>query len=242
MTSHTAHGTAPETRVALVSGASRGIGAAIAERLHNEGWALSLGMRQPVIPGWADQGQRVQSVEFDACDTTSEARWMSAASERFSRLDAVIASAGLMIPGSIIDVTDEELDAMWQVNAKSPRRLIAAAWPHLQHSGYGRVIIVGSLSGKRVAASGSSAYAMTKHAAVALAHATRKTGWDHGIRATALCPGLVATDMARQITDRPASQMTTPGDVAHLASLALNLPNQASMAELSVNCDAGELF
>lgn len=229
-----------DRRVALISGASRGIGAAVAQRLHAEGWAVSLGMRQPVLPDWADD--RVQVAGYDATDPQAAGRWVAEAAERFGRIDAVVANAGIMLPKTVIEVSDAELDAMLEINVKAPRRLAAAAWEHLAASGRGRVIVLASLSGKRVKSPGSGAYAMTKFAAVALAHGLRHAGFDRGIRATAVCPGFVATDMAAAITDRPAAAMTQAHDLARIIALLLDLPNEASTAEFCVNCQLEESF
>ena len=228
-----------EDRVALVSGASRGIGRAIAERLLADGWRLSLGLRAPA-DGRAD-GDRLQILSYDAREG-GEAVWVAAALERFGRIDAIVANAGIIVPKTVIEGTDEELDAMWEVNVKAPRRLAQAAFPALAASGRGRIIIIASLSGKRVKSPASGLYAVTKHAAVALAHALRQTGFDQGIRATAICPGFVATDMARGLTTRSEAEMTRPEDIARLVAIALDLPNAASVAELAVNCQAEELY
>ena len=226
-------------RVALVSGASRGIGAAIAARLAAEGWRLSLGMRQPKAPKGV--GDDAQIVPYDATGA-AEGAWVEAALARFGRIDAVVCNAGLMAPKSVIDVDDETLDAMWEVNVKAPRRLIQAAWPSLTSIGRGRVVIIASLSGKRVKSAASGAYAMTKHAAVALSHGVRQAGWEAGVRSTAVCPGFVATDMARAITNFPEEKMTRPKDVARLVSLALDTPNEASVSELHVNATLEEFY
>jgi NAD(P)-dependent dehydrogenase (short-subunit alcohol dehydrogenase family) len=228
-----------EERVALISGAGRGIGRAIAECLRDEGWWLSLGMRGATERLAEDD--RLQVVTYDA-RAGSEREWVEAALDRFGRIDAVIANAGIIIPKTVIDGSDEELDAMWEVNVKAPRRLAQAAFPALAASGRGRIVIVASLSGKRVKSPASGLYAVTKHAAVALAHGLRQTGFDQGIRATALCPGFVATDMARGLTDRAEAALTSPADVARLVAMVLNLPNTASVAELAVNCQAEELY
>jgi NAD(P)-dependent dehydrogenase (short-subunit alcohol dehydrogenase family) len=76
---------------------------------------------------------------------------------------------------------------------------------------------------------------MSKFAAVALTHGLRHAGWDQGIRATAICPGFVATDMATAISDVDPAVMTQPEDVARLVELALDLPNTASVPEVAVN-------
>lgn len=225
--------------VALLSGASRGIGLAIARRLTADGWRLSLGMRTPTPLEEVDP--EAQLIAHDATKA-DEAAWVEAARGRFGRIDAVIACAGVMAPKSVIEVDDETLDGMWEVNVKSPRRLISAAWPDLAAAGRGRVVVVASLSGKRVKSEMSGAYAMTKHAAVALVHGVRQAGWTSGVRATAVCPGFVATDMARAITNFPEEKMTRPEDVANLVALALAAPNEASVAELHVNCNLEESY
>ena len=230
-----------DERVAMISGANRGLGAAVARQLTNQGWRLSLGMRSPEPPDWVANDERVQTHRYEAT-AGEEQSWVSATLDQFGRIDAVIANAGIMIPGSVIEAEDADLDAMYEVNVKAPRRLAKSAWPALKACGSGRVIIVASLSGKRVASPRSSLYSMTKYAAVALAHGLRHEGWEHGIRATALCPGLVSTEMGKGLFPDKANDMTTAEDVARLASLALDLSNTASVAELHVNCANGEIF
>jgi NAD(P)-dependent dehydrogenase (short-subunit alcohol dehydrogenase family) len=124
---------------------------------------------------------------------------------------------------------------MWEVNVKGPLRTIRAALPHLKASGSGRVVTVASLSGKRIK-NRNAGYAMSKFAAVALTHAVRELGWEHGIRATALCPGFVATDMTAKVTSFPRDAMIRPQDLAELVATVIALPNTASVAELLVNC------
>ena len=230
-------------RVALISGASRGIGAAVAETLFAEGWAVSLGMRAPALPDWAAADPtRVHLFAYDATDRAAPAAWVADAMTRFGRIDALVANAGISIPKTVVEISDDEFDLLTEINVKAPRRLAAAAWDALCQSGRGRVIVLGSLSGKRVKSARSGAYSMTKFAAVALAHALRHTGFDKGVRATAVCPGFVATDMAAALTERPAEQMTSPRDLARVISLLIALPNEASVAEFCVNCQLEESF
>lgn len=233
----------PQSPVALISGASRGIGDHIAAELLRQGWRVSLGMRRPALPAWASGHEdRVQLFAYDAEDITGEARWVEAALERFGRIDALVANAGIMIPKSVIEADDDDIDAMMAVNVKAPRRLAKAAWDSLCATGRGRVIILASLSGKRVKSPGAGSYSLSKFAAVALAHAIRQAGFDQGVRATAVCPGFVATDMAAALTDRPAELLTQPGDLAHIVAWLLALPNSASVAEFAVNCQLEECF
>ncbi len=219
-------------RVAMISGANRGIGAAVATHLAVAGWDLSLGMREPTV---SKGPPHALFHPYDADASQAEANWVDATLARFGRIDAIVCNAGLMIPKTAISITELEMAAMFNVNVFAPQRLAQAAWPTLRASGRGRVVVICSLSGKRVASADSGAYAMTKFAAVALTHALRHAGWHDGVRATAICPGYVATDMATAITDMDPRTMTQPEEIARLVEVALNLPNTASVPEIMVN-------
>ena len=219
-------------RVVMISGAGRGIGAAIASALAQRGWRLSLGVRTPEqVAGRAEALVH----RYDAREPGSERVWVAATAARFGQIDAVVNNAGIMIPKSVVEADDAELDAVLDVNVKAPLRLVRAAWPYLAATGRGRVVTVVSLSGKRVKSAGSGLYAMSKFAALGLAHAIRHAGWEKGVRSTAICPGLVATDMARSVTDLPPEAMTQPEDLARIVALILELPNTASVAEIPIN-------
>ena len=223
-----------EKFTALVSGANRGIGAAIAARLHRDGWNLSLGMRRPQRPAWDPEGA-CHLYRYDA-EAGVEDAWVAAALDAFGRVDAVIPSAGIMTPGTIIEADDEQIDRLMSVNLKAPRRLVKAAWTELERSERGRVIVLGSLSGIRVKRAEFGLYSVSKFAVVGLAHAIRHAGWDAGIRATAVCPGLVDTAMAHAISDREPSQMSDPHAIADAVAMLLSLPDNTSVAEFHVNC------
>jgi len=228
-------------RVAMISGANRGIGAAIAGHLADLGWHLSLGLRQPERFTAPPGGPTTLACRYDAEDPASEAAWVDATVGRFGRIDAVIANAGMMIPKTVIEADDKDLDLLFQVNVRSPLRLVRAAWPWLTQSGRGRVVTLVSLSGKRVKTAGSGLYATSKFAALAMTHAIRHAGWEFGVRATAICPGFVATDMAIAVTDRNPEDMTQPSDVARLVGMVLDLPNTASVAEIPINSTLEEM-
>jgi NAD(P)-dependent dehydrogenase (short-subunit alcohol dehydrogenase family) len=228
----------PANRVVLISGASRGIGLAIALNLHAKGYALSLGLRRtsplPAALARLDP-TRIHVARFDATDWATHAAWVAGAIERFGRIDALVNNAGIGLDGTIRDATEEALDSMWAVNCKAPLNLTRCALPHLEASGSGRVINVASLSGKRVA-NVNVGYAMSKFAVMALTHATRREGWDKGVRATAVCPGFVRTDMTAGVTKFPREDMIDPADLAELVATVIALPNTAAIAELLVNC------
>jgi NAD(P)-dependent dehydrogenase (short-subunit alcohol dehydrogenase family) len=229
----------PSDRVILISGANRGIGRAIAERLYRDGYSLSLGARQPeslkpVVAGM--KPGRVLTHRYDAGKAPSAAAWITAAARRFGRIDGLVNNAGVGMNFTVEDEDESALDKMWTVNTKGPLRLIRAAFPLLKASGTGRIVNIVSLSGKRVAGDGLTGYAMSKFATMALTHAVRYSGWEYGIRATAICPGYVATDMTVDVTALPPEKMIQPDAIAALVATVLSLPNTASVAEIPVNC------
>jgi NAD(P)-dependent dehydrogenase (short-subunit alcohol dehydrogenase family) len=125
---------------------------------------------------------------------------------------------------------------MWAVNVKGPFRLIRLALPHLEKSGHGRIINIASTDGKRYRDGVSIAYSMTKHAVMALTHAAKFAGWEHGVRVTALCPGAVDTELVASIPGvTPPANRIVPDTIADTASFLLSLPNTASVAELVMN-------
>jgi NAD(P)-dependent dehydrogenase (short-subunit alcohol dehydrogenase family) len=215
----------------MVSGAARGIGREVLRRLHGSGWLVSAGVRDPSkLPATQD----LLVHRYEAEEEGSAEAWVAATVARFGRLDAVVNAAGINPMARMLDSDETAHDAMWRVNVKGPMRVIRAAWPHLVASGEGRVVNIASLSGKRVA-NENTGYAMSKFALVALTQEVRRQGWEHGIRATALCPGFVATDMTAQAAF-PRERMSRPEDVAVLVETVLRLPNTATVGEIRVNC------
>lgn len=222
----------PEGRVAMVSGASRGIGRAVAERLLASGYVVSAGVREPgAMPALAG----LVAHRYDAAEAGGAEAWVAATVARHGRVDALVNVAGISTPARLLDDDETPFDAMWSINAKAPMRLIRAAWLHLVAAGEGRVVNVASLSGKRVR-NENLGYAMSKFAVMALTQEVRRLGWAHGIRATAVCPGFVATDMTARVTRHPRDAMTRPEDVAAMIEGVLRLPNTATVAELLINC------
>lgn len=229
---------APDDRVIMVSGASRGIGRAVTERLLSAGFRVSAGLRQLHA---LVATERLMTYQYDAERIENARDWVEATVSRFGALHGLVNVAGLNTRVELTDPEEAQLDALWTVNVKAPLRLTRYALPYLRACGYGRVVNVVSLSGKRVRNS-NVGYAMSKFALVALTHGVRQAGWQDGVRATALCPGFVATDMTIGVTKVPRQQMTDPGDLAMLVETILRLSNTASIAELLVNCQLEDML
>lgn len=218
-------------RIVMVSGASRGIGRAVVERLLASGFRVSAGMRDP---SRLAESERLMTHRYDAEDAKSPLAWASATVARWGGVDAIVNAAGINPRVRVSDEGESELDDMWRVNVKGPLRLVRATLTHLAVCGHGRVVNLGSLSGKRVGS--NVGYAMTKFAVVALTHGIRREGRAAGIRATVICPGYVATDMTLNDDEIPRHEMSQPDDIAHLVETALMLPNNASVSEMLVHC------
>lgn len=222
----------PADRVVMVSGAARGIGRAVVERLLADGFRVSAGVRASGLK----PSDRLLVHRYDAESPDSARAWRDATLARFGALHGLVNAAGVSLPGATLaDAGEDALDAMWLVNVKAPLRLIRLLLPALRQGGDGRVVNVSSLSGKRVA-NANVGYAMSKFALLALTHAVRREAWDDGVRATAVCPGFVATDMTAGVATVPRERMTQPADIAALVAMALLLPGTANVAELLVNC------
>jgi NAD(P)-dependent dehydrogenase (short-subunit alcohol dehydrogenase family) len=218
-------------RVILVSGASRGLGLSIVQQLLQAGYTVSAGVR--TVASLKPQ-ERLLVCPYDAEDPDAGQRWVEATVAQFGRIDGVVNCAGINPRVRVLDEGEDALDSMWRVNVKGPLRVIRAALPHLIKAGNGRVINVASLAGRRVGS--NVGYAMSKFAVVALTHGVRQECWDQGIRATALCPGYIATDMTAGETEVEPEHMTQPQDLSEMVEVLLRLPNNLSVAELLVNC------
>lgn len=229
----------PHGRVVMLSGATGGIGAAITRRLSQDGFRLSLGVRdvdaaREAFPAIETEGGLI--CRFDAGEADTAKAWVDATAAHFGQIDVLINNAGVLRQVFFDEGDEELLDELWTVNVKAPFRLIRHALPHLSETGGGRIINVGSTDAKRYRAGVSVGYAMSKHALMAMSHAAKAAGWEHGVRVTALCPGAVDTPMIQSIPGvTPVDERIQPDDLAGIVAFLLGLPNNASVPELVVN-------
>jgi 3-hydroxybutyrate dehydrogenase len=185
-----------ERRAVIVTGAARGIGRAIAERLEHDGMQVLACDLQPDPDG--------PGLPFAADLATREGNSgaVEAALERFGRLDAVVANAGLQHVSPVESFDEDQWDRIVAVLLTSPFLLAKHAWPALRESGEGRFVAIASAHAL-AASPFKSAYVSAKHGVLGLVKTLALEGADDGIAAVAICPGYVRTPLVeRQIADQ----------------------------------------
>jgi len=178
-------------KVAFVTGASRGIGAAVARGLSNEGVAVALASRSGDDLGLPDAlGLSCDVRHLDQVETA-----VATTVEHFGRLDICVANAGVGSYHSLADTPVEHIEEMVDVNLKGTIYAIRACIPHLIASHEGDVVTIASEAGRR-GLPGEAVYCASKFGQVGLTRALDHELREHGVRCTNVCPGGVATDFA----------------------------------------------
>jgi NADP-dependent 3-hydroxy acid dehydrogenase YdfG len=216
-------------KVVAITGASAGIGAASARALAERGARVVLGARRrerlEELAAELDDGVAV--VEMDVRDPADSKALVDTALERFGRLDALVANAGIGAYGGIMDLSDEQLRDMMDTNVAGTVWPIRAAVPHFLERGEGDIVIVASVAGLR-GAGDEAVYAATKFAQVGLAGGLDRELRQKGIRVSTICPGGTATEFAMgagRTPDMPGlDDMLRPGDVAAAVVTVLSQP------------------
>lgn len=219
-------------RVAIVTGAGRGIGRAIANRFAREGCRLVLCDEDArelhaTAAAIAYGGTPAVALTCDVCSAEAPALLVQAAIERYDRLDILVNNAGVVEVGYIHTVCDSEYNRVMEVDVHAVIRMIRAAVEPLKSSGRGRIINLGSVEGIRGSAP-LPLYCAAKHAVVGLTRATALQLGRHAITVNAICPGPIETDMLRPhlptpdskrrlVRHIPAGRLGTPNDVAGVA-------------------------
>lgn len=216
-------------KVAAVTGASAGIGAATARALVAEGASVVLGARRRArLEQLADElGDRAAVVEMDVREPADAERLIATTMERFGRLDALVANAGIGAYGGIMDLDDDQLRAMMDTNIAGTVWPIRAAVPRFLATGGGDIVIVASVAGLR--GNGDEAvYAATKFAQVGLAGGLDRELRERNIRVTTICPGGTSTEFAMGAGRTPGmpglANMLRPEDVAEAVVTVLRQP------------------
>ena len=190
-----------EGKVAIVTGAGRGIGAAIARRFAGEGAAVVLAQRseaegERVAAGILKEGGRARSVVADVRDEASVEQLVGETVEREGRLDIVCANAGVGFRGSVVETSTADWDGVMDANARGVWLCLKHGIPPMAAAGGGSAIVVASVA-SFVAFPVDAAYCASKGAALML---TRQAALDfakQNVRVNAVCPGFIDTPMLR---------------------------------------------
>ena len=219
-----------EGKVAVITGASRGIGASVARMLDAQGVKLGLASRSGDNLGIAD----AVAQPCDVRDAEQVNAIVQATVDRFGRLDIVVANAGVGAYGPFLELKPEHLEEMIDVNLKGTLYAVRAALPHLIESGEGDVITLASEAGRR-GIPFEAVYCASKFGQVGFTRALDNEVREHGIRATNVCPGGVATDFAlddgRGRTPDALPGMMTADDVAEVVLFVLTRPRNHRILE-----------
>ena len=211
-------------KVALVTGASGGIGAAVARRLHEAGASVGLLSRRGDDLGL----ERALGLVCDVRDRTAVGAAVDEVVERFGRLDVVVANAGVGVYGPFVELDPERLEAMIDVNLKGTLYTARFGLPHLIES-KGDFISLASVAGLR-AFPGEAVYNASKFGQVGFTRALDHELRERGVRATCICPGGVKTDFAigagREEGDPELEDMLTADEVADVVLFALTRPRR----------------
>ncbi len=216
-------------KTAVVTGASRGIGAAVARMLHARGVNLGLASRSGGDLGLAD-------VVAQPCDVRSLDELTSLCNrtaERFGGIDILVANAGVGAYAPFLELSVEHLDEMIDVNLKGTIYAVRAALPHMLGR-EGDIVTLASEAGRR-GLPGEAVYCASKFGQVGFTRALDHDLRERGIRSTNVCPGGVATDFAlepgRGRTPDALPGMMTADDVAEVVVFVLERPRRFRILE-----------
>src|SRR2546425_5040910 len=217
-------------KVALVTGASRGIGAAVARRLAHEGVKLGLASRSGDDLGIA--GAVAQPC--DVRDSDQLERMVSATVDSFGRLDILVPNAGVGAYGPFLELAPDFLEEMIDVNVKGTLYAVRTALPHLLESGEADIVTLASEAGRRGLPL-EAVYCASKFAQVGFTRALDHELRERGVRCTNVCPGGVATDFAMgrgRTPDMPELRgMMTSEDVAEVVLFVVTRPRNHRILE-----------
>ena len=216
-------------KTAVITGASRGIGAAVARLLHARGVNLGLASRTGAELG-------LSGVLAQACDVREPAALRSVCEKtaaRFGGIDILVANAGVGAYGPLLELSQEHLDEMIDVNLKGTLYAVREALPHMLGR-EGDIVTLASEAGRR-GLPNEAVYCASKFGQVGFTRALDHELREHGIRCTNICPGGVATDFAleqgRGRTPEVLPGMMTAQDVAEVVVFVLERPRHLRILE-----------
>ena len=207
-------------RTALVTGASRGIGRAIALGLARDGFDVVLndverqrGELEAVAGEVAVLGRRAVTLTADVSDRAAVRAMVQEAVRQVGSIEAVVNNAGILIAASVEALEEAQWDAVMDVNAKGTFLVVQALLPHMRARGYGRIVNIASIGGKHGAPE-QAHYSASKAAIMGFTRVLAQEVGPLGITANCVCPGIIVTDMGRTNLEDPAVAQRWVGNTA----------------------------
>ena len=235
-------------RVALVTGASRGIGAAIAIRLAEAGADVAVGCGQyregaeEIAGKISGLGRRAVVVSGDMADPDVPRRIVAETGERLAPVDILVANAGTGVRADLDDVDVAAWDRVMAVNLRAPFLLAQAVVPHMREQRYGRIVLLSSVAAF-LGGILSPQYTASKAGLIGLAHSLAATLAPHGITVNAIAPGLIMTDMLAGDPRLETLERSVPvgrlGQPAEVADVIVAVARNAYMTGQTVSVDGG---
>jgi 3-oxoacyl-[acyl-carrier protein] reductase len=224
--------TALQGKVAIITGASRGVGAAVARALDAQGVKLGLGSRRG-----DDLGLEAVAQPCDVRNPEQLQSLVESTVARFGRLDILVANAGVGAYGPFLDLARDHLEEMIDTNLKGTLYAVRAALPHLLESDAADVVTLASEAGRR-GLPYEAVYCASKFGQVGFTRALDHELREKGVRCTNVCPGGVATDFAleagRGRTPDVLPGMMTAEDVAEIVMFVLTRPRTHRILETAI--------
>jgi 3-oxoacyl-[acyl-carrier protein] reductase len=210
---------------ALVTGASRGIGAAIARALAREGWPVGVNYRsdseaaEAVVEQITSAGGRAKALQGDVSDPATADALFTALEEEFGPVLVLVNNAGVRADGLSPQIDDEDWDRVIDTNLSAAFRLTRRALRPMIRNRYGRVVNIASIVGAVRGNAGQANYAASKAGLVAMTRTVAAEVARRGVTVNAVAPGLIQTDMTEGIGENllehvPARRAGTPDEVA----------------------------
>lgn len=237
---------------ALVTGASRGIGAAIALELAAKGADVAITFERSaeraaeVVRAIEGKGRKAIAIQADSADPAAIKRSVEAAAQALGGIDILVNNAGIALYGAVAEIGVEQVDALLNVNVRGPVLTAQAAIPHLKKGG--RIINIGSAGAERIVGEGATVYFMTKSALHSFTRGLARELGTRDITVNLVQPGSTDTDMnpangefaAFQVSLSPLGRYAEPQDIAAaVAFLASPAAKQITGATLTV--DGGQV-
>jgi 3-oxoacyl-[acyl-carrier protein] reductase len=228
-------------RACIITGGSRGIGLAAAEKLCAEGASVLLvGRNSGPLDAAAERcraaGGRAETLAIDITEPAAADRICAACQDAFGALDVVVNNAGTSAVRPLLELADEEWQGQWELHVMAPMRLMRLAAPVMAEQGWGRIVNVCSSSGKRPSQT-NVAYSVTKAAELSLSRAFADAFAAKGVLVNAVAPGPVADELwlapGGLADQQAAAQGVTRDDVLGAAARRTPLGRLASSEEIA---------